>query len=134
MPMRNIINHLDNKKREKLGELFRFVCVGGVATLLQYILYVVLLQWLNHNIANTLAYLMSFVFNFWASTVFTSKVKANAKKGIGFAFSHLVNYALQMGCLNLFIYLDVPQQIAPLPMFAVCVPVNFLLVRFFLKK
>ena len=46
----------------------------------------------------------------------------------------MVNYLLQMAILALFIYLGVPKQWAPIPMFCVCVPVNFLLVRFFLKR
>ncbi|MCI7475204.1 MAG: GtrA family protein, partial [Prevotella sp.] len=51
----------------------------------------------------------------------------------GFAFSHAVNYVLQMLTLNLFLWVGVPKQWAPIPMFCICVPVNFVLVRFFLK-
>ena len=36
--------------------------------------------------------------------------------------------------LNFFLWLGVSKQLAPLPMFCICVPVNFLLVRFFLKR
>jgi hypothetical protein len=61
-------------------------------------------------------------------------VKANVKRGAGFAFSHVVNYLLQMVTLNFFLWLGLSKQIAPIPMFCICVPVNFLLVRFFLKK
>ena len=39
-----------------------------------------------------------------------------------------------MATLNLFVDLGVSKTLAPLPMFAVCVPINFLLVRFFLKR
>ena len=68
-----------------------------------------------------------------ASTRYTFRVKASAKRGAGFAFSHAVNYVLQMLTLNLFLWLGVPKQWAPIPMFCICVPVNFVLVRFFLK-
>lgn len=61
-------------------------------------------------------------------------MKANAKKGAGFAFSHVVNYFLQMLTLNFFMWVGISRQWAPVPMFCVCVPVNFLLVRFFLKR
>ncbi|MDY3842871.1 MAG: GtrA family protein, partial [Prevotella sp.] len=30
--------------------------------------------------------------------------------------------------------LGVSRQLAPIPMFAICVPVNFILVRYFLKR
>ena len=62
------------------------------------------------------------------------RVKANAKRGAGFLFSHIVNYCLQMLTLNFFLWLGLSKAVAPIPMFCICVPINFLLVRFFLKR
>ena len=132
--MKRIINHLDHSQRQKLGEVIRFAIVGGVATLIQYGVYLVMLHWTSTWIANTIAYIVSFLFNFWGSTRFTFRVKANAKRGAGFAVSHIVNYIMQMATLTLFIWVGVPKQFAPIPMFVICVPANFLLVRFFLKR
>ena len=39
-----------------------------------------------------------------------------------------------MATLNLFIGVGLSKSLAPVPMFAVCVPINFVLVRFFLKQ
>ena len=129
----------------KLGEVVRFAIVGATATLLQYAIYYQLIQFLGtgaskadahlwSTVAMTVGYVLSFVFNFFASTRFTFKVKANARRGAGFLFSHVVNYTLQMLTLNLFLWLGLSKQVAPIPMFCVCVPVNFILVRFFLKR
>lgn len=134
MPTKDFINRFNNPKHPKFAELMRFGVVGVAATLLQYGVYLVLLKVLHHNLALTLGYGVSFVFNFFASTYFTFKVKANARRGAGFALSHLVNYFLQIAVLNFFLYIGVPEKLAPAPMFGVCVPVNFLLVRFFLKS
>lgn len=120
--------------RQRLGEIVRFGIVGGAATLIQYGIYWVLLHWLAPTVAMTIAYGVSFAFNFVASTRYTFRVKASARRGAGFALSHAVNYALQMLTLNLFILLGVAKQWAPIPMFGVCVPVNFVLVRFFLTR
>lgn len=84
--------------------------------------------------ANTIAYIVSFIFNFIASTRYTFKVKANAKRGAGFTLSHVVNYSMQTLCLNLFVGLGLAKQLAMIPTLCICIPVNFLLVRFFLKK
>lgn len=46
------------------------------ATLLQYGCYLLFLLWLMPALANTLAYLVSFAFNYIASTRFTFRVKA----------------------------------------------------------
>ena len=145
MQMKDIINRLDADKRQKLGEIVRFGIVGVAATVLQYVVYWLLIQFISDDmpparsqfwssVAMTVGYIVSFVFNFFASTHYTFRVKANARRGAGFAFSHLVNYLLQMVVLNFFLWLGVSKEIAPLPMFCICVPVNFLLVRFFLKR
>lgn len=145
MPMKDIISHLGDKRRQQLGEVVRFGIVGVTATLLQYFIYWLLLRLAIHwdveagthtlsTVAMTIGYVVSFIYNFIASTRFTFRVKANARRGAGFLFSHVVNYSLQMLTLNLFLLLGVSEQWAPIPMFCVCVPVNFLLVRFFLKR
>ncbi len=129
----------------KLGEVVRFAIVGAAATLLQYAIYYGLIQFMGagvskvdahlwSTVAMTVGYVLSFVFNFIASTRFTFRVKANARRGAGFLFSHVVNYSLQMLTLNFFLWLGVSRQLAPIPMFCICVPINFILVRFFLKR
>ena len=120
--------------RQKVGEVIRFGIVGILATALQYAIYWLLIHWLNPSVAMTIGYIVSFAFNFVASTRYTFRVEASAKRGMAFALSHAVNYALQMLTLNLFLWLGVPKQLAPIPMFCICVPVNFVLVRYFLKK
>ncbi len=134
MRMKQIINRFNPDQRQKLGEVLRFGVVGVVATLLQLVIYWILLPWSSVPVANTVGYAVSFVFNFMASTRYTFRVKANARRGVGFALSHLINYLLQMATITLFVWLGVPEKWAPIPMFAVCVPVNFLLVRFVLKS
>ena len=145
MNIKNKINNMDDAKREKLGEVIRFGIVGGLATVLQYVIYLAMMPALTHffpnmgdhslaTTANTIAYIVSFIFNFIASTRYTFKVKANAKRGAGFTLSHIVNYLMQTLCLNLFVGLGLAKQLAMIPTLCICIPVNFLLVRFFLKK
>ncbi len=147
MNIKERYNQIDLAKRQKLGEVIRFGIVGGIATVLQYAIYLATMPILANvlpslgdsdhtlaTIANTFAYLISFIFNFIASTRYTFKVKANAKRGAGFTLSHIVNYSMQTLFLNLFVGLGLTKQIAMIPTLCICIPVNFLLVRFFLKK
>lgn len=133
------------EKNGKLGEVIRFGIVGGTATLLQYGIYLALMPLLarmdasigDHAMAttaNTVAYIVSFAFNFVASTHYTFRVKANAKRGMGFTLSHIVNYTLQTLFLNVFVGLGLVKQLAMVPTLCICIPINFLLVRFFLKR
>ena len=132
--MKLITNPLEPKRRQQIGEIVRFGIVGGVATLIQYGVYLLMLYAVSPTLSNTIGYAVSFLFNFVASTRYTFKVKTNARHGAGFALSHLINYGLQIVMLHLFMALGVSEKLAPVPMFCVCVPINFLLVRFFLKR
>lgn len=145
MNIKQKINYMDEAKRQKLGEVVRFGIVGGLATVLQYVIYLAMMPVLAHFIpkmgdhtlattSNTIAYVVSFIFNFIASTRYTFKVKANAKRGAGFTLSHVVNYSMQTLCLNLIVGLGMLKQWAMIPTLCICIPINFLLVRFFLKK
>ena len=125
-------NEIKNKK--KFGEIVRFIIVGSSAAAIQYSTYLLLICRLQPLIANTIAYLVSFIVNYIASTRYTFRVKSTTKRGAGFVFSHIINYLLQSGFLKLFLWLGFSKQIALIPMFAICVPINFLLVRFFLHK
>ena len=129
-----LLARLTPQQRQKLGEVVRFGIVGVLATLLQYAIYTVLLLWCSPSLSMTVGYILSFIFNFIASTRFTFKVETNARHGAGFALSHVVNYLLQMATLNFFLWIGGSKTLAPIPMFCICVPVNFVLVRFFLKK
>ena len=124
-------------KRESLLQLFvearRFIVVGVAAVAIQYGVYLLLLQWLQPVVANTLGYIVSFLFNYIASTKYTFRVKSSARHGVGFAFSHLVNYILQSLLLVIFLWTGLQKGWAMLPVFAICVPTNFVLVRYFLK-
>ena len=134
MQIKDITDRLGTDGRSRIGEVLRFGVVGVLATVLQYAIYWVLLRWAGASLSLAVGYAVSFVFNFVASTRYTFRVKANASRGAGFALSHVVNFLLQMATLNLFIWLGVSRELAPVPMFCVCVRVNFILVRFFLKK
>lgn len=132
--MTDIFNRLDEQQREKLGEIIRFGIVGTVSTLIQAGTYCLLVGILNYVVANTIAYIVSFIFNYIASTKYTFRVKSTAKRGAGFLLSHVVNYLLQTATLAFFVWLGMEKRLALIPMFCICVPINFLLVRYFLKK
>ena len=115
---------------EKKKELIRFIIVGLLATGIHYGIYLFLMRWLQVNWAYSIGYAISFLFNFYSSARFTFKSNASVKKGVGFGLSHLVNYGLHLFLLNLFLKIKIPPSVAPIPVFALAIPINFLLVRF----
>lgn len=152
---------------EKMGPQFlRFFIVGVGATLLHWIVFVGLNRCFSLspedtaalNATYTTGYIVSFVGNYIASLRWTFRTHGSVGKGLGFAFSHAVNYGMHLLLLNFFLWLGVgegivfllqscvpalvealpilakPDTLLPLPLFMIVVPVNFLLVRFFLTR
>lgn len=114
-------------------EFIRFGLVGVVATALHYGIYYLLQAFINVNVAYTAGYVISFVVNFYLTSYFTFGTAPSWKKLAGMGGAHLVNYLLHIALLNVFIYLGISKTWAPVPVFAIAIPVNFILVRFVFK-
>lgn len=122
------------KSRSKKAEVLRFAMVGGFCTVLQYGLYVVFVHAVKVPpvVSTIISYAISFVANFFLSSFFTFKSDPNAKKGLAFTLSHLINMGMQTGLVAIFKGIVGP-TLALLPALAICVPLNFFMVRFAFK-
>lgn len=116
------------------GEALRFILVGAFATALHYGLYLLLRSVMPLNLAYTIGYVASFAANFFLTAYFTFRSAPSWRKLAGMGGAHGVNYGLHIALLNLFLWLGVPAALAPVPVFAIAIPVNFLLVRFVFKR
>ena len=122
------------KSDSKYGQLLRF-CVNGVlAVAIQYAVYWVLIKWINVNIAYTLSYIVSFCCNFVITSYWTFHSSPSWKRLIGFGSSHVVNFFVQLGFLNLYLWLGIPKEWAALLAMGSAVPVNFAMLHFVYKK
>lgn len=128
---------LSNKK---LMEFIRWGIVGVVATAVHYGIYYFLKEFVTPqtefwlNIDYTLGYVISFFGNFFLSAYFTFHEKPSLKKGFGFGIAHAINYGLHILFLNVFLLIGFSSTIAPIFVFILVVPINFLMVRFVFKK
>ncbi len=126
MNIKKLIN-----SNSRFSEIIRFGMVGALATVLQYGFYVVFVHAVGVKAvpSSMISYALSFIFNFFLSSYFTFHTRPDAKKGIGFTLSHLFNMGLQTGLVAIFQQI-VGKTLALLPAMAICIPVNYLLVRF----
>lgn len=123
--------HSSNKK----AEVIRYVLVGGLATAIQYVGYLlaVSLCLMSVIVSTVVSYGISFVANFFLSNLFTFQTHPNKKKLFSFMASHMVNLGLQVFLVTLFDSI-VGKEYALIPAMLICIPVNFLLVRFALTN
>lgn len=115
------------------NEPVRFCIVGTIATAIHYGLYLPLSFCLNLNVAYSIGFIVSFICNFLLSNYFTFHTRPTWKRAVRFGGSHVINYAMQISFFNLFLFLGVSKAYAPMPVWVVIMPINFLLVRFALK-
>lgn len=120
--------------RQTFSEIIRFGLVGVAATAVHYGVYYALHGMMNVNVAYTTGYAVSFAMNYVLSARFTFRKQASVKNGVGFGAAHLFNYLLQVSLLNLFIWGGVPKALAPVPVYCIAVPTNFLMVRLVFRK
>ena len=124
----------------KFKEFFRFCIVGLMATAIHYGLYLLLLH-VSHveseiwtNVAYAMGYMVSWICNLYLTARFTFHEKVTFKRGVGFAVSHGINFLLHMIFLNLFMWIGMSSKLAPIPVYCIVVPINFILVRTVFKK
>ena len=120
--------------KNRLAEVMRFGVVGVVATLIHYAIYYLLLSWCSPSLSFTVGYAVSFICNYILSSRYTFRVSMSLKRLLSFGLSHLTNYVIGLLLLNLFLFLGVSPVLAPLPVFVIAVPINYLLVRFALTR
>lgn len=117
--------------QSRMSEILRFCIVGGIATAIQYGVYVVFVDAVGVKaVPSTLiSYSISFIFNYLLSSYFTFHKKPSAQNMIGFVSSHAINMGMQTGIVAIFKGI-VGNTLALLPAFAICIPLNYLMVRF----
>lgn len=120
--------------KARIMEIVMFGIVGSTAMAIHYGIYYVLLPLLPVNISFSLGYFISFIYNFTMTSYFTFKVKPSVGRFFRFAASHGTNYLLQILLLNFFIHvMGLGEKMAPVPVYAISVPVNYMLVRLAMK-
>ena len=129
-------------KSDKLREFIRFALVGTFSTGLHYGIYLLLVWFAGAykdntictNIAYSIGYVISWFCNFYLTAHFTFKSETSVKRGVGFALSHGINYGLHILFLNLFLWLGLSETWAPIPVFCIVIPINFILVRYVFRS
>ena len=128
------MNKHDDAAHTDIKEVIRFCIVGLAATAIHYLSYLLLQSLMSPNIAYTLGFIISLACNFVLSARFTFRTRMSLLRGGGFVLSHLLNYLMHIALFNLLLWCGVNRIIAPIGVYAVVVPVNFILVRLVFRK
>ena len=74
---------LNDKQKKLLMQIFKFIIVGGIATIIDWIIYYLLYNYLDFDplVANILSYLLATIYNYFGSVKYVFNVNdKNMKK------------------------------------------------------
>lgn len=117
-------------------EFIRFILVGGVNTVVYYIVYSLCLHVLHWHyfMAHMMGFAISLVGSFFLNTLFTYKVKPTMTKFLRFPLTQLVNIATSATLLFLLVgYFQMNSSIAPIVAVIFTIPITFLVTGKVLK-
>ena len=116
--------------QEKFWQVVRFGIVGTISSAIHCGVNCRLLEFVNPNFAFTGGYIVGFICNYFLTTFFTFRSHPSSANAAGFSFSHIVNYLLEIGLLNLFLWMGAGKLLAPILVMIIVVPINFLILHF----
>lgn len=116
-------------------EFIKFSAVGLISFLMHNIVYLLLTYFeVNATLAYSLGYISWAVSNFLLSTYVTFRTRATVKRAVGFAVSILLYYIVQMTIFTLLQLTPVPEILVTPIVYACAFPINFLMVRWVMKR
>ncbi|EHL24479.1 hypothetical protein KYG_02377 [Acidovorax sp. NO-1] len=112
-----------------VGGWRRFLISGGCNTLASYGLYLVLLRSFSHGVAYTLAYLSGIALAYVLYRHFVYQARGGALRMAGVASAYVIQYAVGLTCVNLWVAAGGWAALAPFCAIAVTTPLMFFLSR-----
>ena len=106
------------------GEAFRFLLAGAFNTIATYALYLLMLQWLNYNVAYTIVVIVGIALSYALNVAFVFRVRPQAHTALAFPLIYAVQYVIGLAALNLAVKSGVPSRYALVASIATTVPVT----------
>ena len=130
---------LNNKHEEILIQIIKFIIVGGIATIIDWLIYYILYNYANVKplISNIISYSIATIYNYLATIKFVFKVDKNSGKRnfIIFIIFSLLGLGLSELLLHLLINkLSINKMIAKILSTIIVMIFNFITRKKFLEK
>jgi putative flippase GtrA len=119
--------------RRIAGEFLRFLLMGGMNTLVAYLIYLVLLNWIRYEIAYAIGYATGIVIAYWVSAAFVFRKPMRGRSAIRFPLVYVTQFLVSAGILHVTVEtMHVPHWLAFIVAVGLTIPVTFVLSRWVL--
>jgi len=117
------------------GEFARFLLAGATNTLLSYLLYLFLLEFLVYMLAYSAVYCLGIASSYFLNVYFVFKKRTSFASFIMFPVVYMIQYCVGLGVLWLMVdRFGISPAIAMIGVVVITIPVTFLASRFVLTK
>lgn len=117
------------------GEFARFLLAGAINTLLSYLLYLFLLEFLGYLFAYSVVYFLGIAFAYFLNVYFVFKKRARLVSFIKFPAVYLIQYCLGAEVLWLLVdKVEIDPALAMIGVVVMMIPITFLASRLILTK
>ncbi len=117
------------------NKFIKFVGAGAINTVATYILYIILVLFLNYQISYAIAFVFGIILSFVLNTKYVFEVEQTFKKFLLFPLVYLVQYLLGAIMMNIIVeMIGISKFFAPLFVTICLLPVSYLLSRKILQN
>lgn len=121
--------------RRIAGEFVRFLIMGGANTLVAYVIYLLLLNWLRYEIAYAIGYACGIVLAYTLSAAFVFRKPLSRRSAVRFPLVYVAQFLVSLGLLRIAVEIfNMPEWIAFGFAVALTIPVTFMLSRWVLHS
>jgi len=117
------------------SEFLRFLMVGGLQTVLSYLFFLLLIEWLAYPVAYSLTYCAGIVLSYFLHVLFVFRERVRLPTFLKFPLVYLAQYLV--GLVLLWLFVDL-LQLAPawamVAVIALTIPITFLASRLVIKN
>lgn len=120
----------------EMKQFIRFCIVGVFCTFLDAAIYNVVRLLAPYKVALVVGYVISLMFNYFLTTYWTFQVHPSKNNAVGILLAHLFNlFVVRMGLMFILVELvGIDDQIAYIPVLFISVVINFIIIRYIIKK
>ncbi len=116
------------------NKFIKFIGAGVINTVVSYLLYVVLVLFLNYQVSYAIAFVFGIVSSYILNTKYVFQVEQTIKKFILFPLVYLIQYFLGAFMMNITIeIIGISKFFAPIIITLCLIPVSYLLSKKILK-
>lgn len=116
------------------GEFLRFLVMGGANTIVAYIVYLILLQWLRYELAYAIGYAVGIGMAYVLSTTFVFRERLRKRSAVRFPLVYVAQFLVSFIILRIAVEVfHVPQWLALGCSVVLTIPVTFALSRWVIR-